>query len=75
MSSLFTWRLLFSLLLSSLFVYYASTDYSLSQEKEEKEEEELDDLAKERLEKDKEQKKRDKQFNEEKLSKFMIGCS
>ena len=49
MSSLFTWRLLFSLLLPSLFVYYSYTNYSLSQEKEEKEEEELDDLAKEQI--------------------------
>ena len=73
MVSLFTWRLLFSLLLSSLFVYYSPTNYALSQEKGEEEEEELDDLAKERLEKDKEQKKRDKQFNEEKLYKFMVG--
>ena len=73
MVSLFTWRLLFSLLLSSLFVYYSPTNYALSQEKGEEEEEELDDLAKERLEKEKEQKKRDKQFNEEKLYKFMVG--
>ena len=70
MSSLFTWRLLFSLLLSSLVVCYSPTNNALSQEKEE---EELDDLAKERLEKEKEQKKRDKQFNEEKLYKFMVG--
>ena len=73
MSSSFTWRLFFSLLLSPLFVYHPSTNYALSQEKEEKEEEELDDLAKERLEKEKEQQKRDKQFNEEKLYKFMVG--
>lgn len=73
MSSLFTWRLLFSWLLLSLFVYYSPTNNALSQEKGGKEEEELDDLAKERLEKEKEQKKRDKQFNEEKLYKFMVG--
>ncbi|GIR04099.1 MAG: hypothetical protein CM15mP14_3170 [Rhodospirillaceae bacterium] len=58
--------------MSSLVVCYSPTNNALSQEKGEKEEEELDDLAKERLEKEKEQKKRDKQFNEEKLYKFMV---
>ncbi|MEC9101821.1 MAG: hypothetical protein VX491_11290, partial [Pseudomonadota bacterium] len=74
MKIILTRPFLLALVASFLFVSPLYSKVAFAEEKEEeKEEEELDDLAKERLEKEKEQNKRDKQFNEEKLYKFMVG--